>query len=184
MDDTRATVNSLQMLNAGVDNPFSKPDFIPMQTIAEVDKYENYEDTKRQQLKNYLSHFRVASSPYENLKYFLKGDFIIKDEVLVHFNYFKSNKTKMDTLQGTKLDIDLYTIVLKNHPSYSFNQHTLDFQKSLRAAYARVKKNNEDEEEEDNDGNLEDNGEKKKKKSKNSKIIPRKNVEKYPESTS
>ncbi|XP_044590299.1 uncharacterized protein LOC123268912 isoform X1 [Cotesia glomerata] len=190
LDDTRARVDSLQMLsNAGVDNTFSKPDFIPMQTIEEVEKYESYEDTKRQQLKNYLSHFRVASSPYDNLKYFLKGDFIIKDEVLVNFNYFKWNKTKMNTLQGTKLDIDLYTIVLKNHPSYSFNQHTIDFQRALRAAYARVtKRNNEDEEEEeeeDGNDNLQDNGEKKKKKkTKNSKMVPRKNIDKYPESTS
>ncbi|KAH0561073.1 uncharacterized protein LOC123265528 [Cotesia glomerata] len=122
----------------------AKPDFLPFSTVAEIKEYEGTTEQRRNQLKNYVSSFRGGKSISDNIRYVLKNNFLMKDELLITYNYIESSKGKPNTIAGSTLDRDLLSAFRSMYPNLTVHQYHEAFKGAMKAADSRLKKKKPD----------------------------------------
>ncbi|KAH0555048.1 hypothetical protein KQX54_014928 [Cotesia glomerata] len=121
--------------NPTISSTIAKPGFVPFHTAAEVKEYEKATEENRTKLRNYISAFKGGRCVMDNVRYILKNNLLMMEELLITYNYFEPSKGKPNTLAGSMLDQALRSV----YPNLTVQQYHEALKTALKAADSRMR---------------------------------------------
>ncbi|XP_044587012.1 uncharacterized protein LOC123266701 isoform X2 [Cotesia glomerata] len=125
--------------NPTIASTIAKPDFVPFHTAAEVKEYEKATEENRTKLRNYISAFKGGRCVMDNVRYILKNNLLMMEELLITYNYFEPSKGKPNTLAGSMLDRDFLSALRSVYPNLTVQQYHEALKTALKAADSRMR---------------------------------------------